>query len=410
MPAWRAVPWVATSLVLHGLVFAAIARSATWRAPSSQPPAWMEATLPLPESPQPPEPPVPTPPTPPEPVRRTHKAERAAPAPKKSSVPESSAPPLTAPVVDGPSSVSVAPGDGARAIGSTSGQGDGAGSAREGERGGTGEAERKLGPAQLSLWLEPAKLDRFALARPAIALLMAVPGYADVLRGSGIRPLLDLARLRVRVMSLAPERLLIAGVHSAGEQALVAAAERVAAMRDRAPEWRGDSELRATSWVDGLDADRALALQGGAFVIAQRSALPQLLGSSAGAQRVAEASQLRERVFVLLSLEDAPRYLPRTEACALQALRVSIAESGDAPRIALTAHYKTASLANAAPACLRNLPPELRESMPTILGWLAQATAHERASSAQLTTGVTSEEIQKLFDELAWALRTARRA
>jgi hypothetical protein len=393
------VVWTAASLGLHLVLLAFLADGPLEPEAPPPPPMWMETLAPKPEPP----PPIEEPPPPPPPVRKVAPEKpsvvRAAPAPQP-------APALKAPVVDGPSSVAVAPGE--------SGLGtSGSSRAEQGKIGGTGdqaggavEAERAAGPAQLALAVEPQQLESLALVRPTIALLMAMPGYADILRGSGIQPLSDLSRVRVRVLGLAPERLTLAGVHVAGEAAVVSAAERIAAMRAQALDWRGDSDLRATAWVDGSGVDRGLAVQGGAFVIAGRAALPRLLDNRKDAVR--SASQLRERAFVDLWIEDAPRYLQGVEACGLQALRISIAAGGSGHRMLLTAQYKTASAARGAPACWRDADADA--SWKAIASFLARAEAGEGTFGAQLTLGVTSDDIQRLFDELAWALRSARRA
>jgi hypothetical protein len=404
----RGVLWVSLSLVLHAAVFAVVVlRAPELPASVAETELWMEAAPPaIAEPPPPPAPPPDATPPSPAPSRSS----RAPRAPKAVTPPVAAAPELTAPVVDGPSSVAVTAGDGANAIGSTGGSSDGTGRGQASAGSGAREAERKAGPAQLSLWVEPARLEGLALARPTIALLMAMPGYADILRGSGIRPLLDLQRLRLRLSGLQAERLIVAGVHHSGNEALVAAAERVAAMRDQAPVWRGDDDFRATSWVDGTATDRGLAVHGGAFVIAPRQAMPELLGRGATEESVQAVSRLRDRVLALITIEDAPRYLPRLDACELQALRISVADAGGSPRMTLAAHYKTASLANDAPACLQKLHPELGAQMPTLLAWLARAQVSEGSGSSQLSTGVNSNDIEKLFNELAWALRSARRA
>ena len=185
---------------------------------------------------------------------------------------------------------------------------------------------------------------QMALVRPGIALVMAVPGFRDMLRGSGIRPFVDLRLLRVSLHGLAAEQLTLAGVHGGGEQALLDVAERIAAMRNRKPLFRGDAELRASAWEDGTGVDRGLAVHGGAFVIAARTAMPGLLGTQQPAQQVPRLSSLRDRVALLLTVEDASRYLPGVQPCGLQALRASIAVSGERPRLALSAYYRAASL------------------------------------------------------------------
>lgn len=403
----RGVLWVSVSLLVHAALYAVLEERAAGSFVAEPPALWMEAAAPPPAPPPPPEPPPIVRPEPPRAPARTARAPRAA---KQEATPEPAAPQVTAPVVDGESSVAVTDGDGAHAIGSTGGPSDGTGRGSGSGAGDVVEVERKAGPPQLSLWIDSASIDRLALARPTLALLMAVPGYADVLRGSGIRPLVDLQRVRVRLMGLAADRLMIAGVHHEGSAALVSAAERVAAMRDQAPVWRGDDAFRATSWVDGSAADRGLAVHGGAFVIAPREALPALLGARATEASVQAASSLRERVISVIAIEDAARYVPEVDACSLQSLRISVAATGASPRMTLAAQYKTAALASAAPACLRAIGGELSAQMPTFMAWLARAEVREGNASAQLSMGVNSNEIEKLFSELAWALRSARRA
>jgi hypothetical protein len=396
--------WVSVSLVLHAALFFALDRRGFETPVSEPPPLWLEPSVTRAE----PAPPLPVqpPPAPPPPAPKTPRPVRE---PKATAPPQLAAPEVTAPVVDGPSSVAVTEGDGSAALGSTGVPSAGGGTAAT-EGGGASEAVRKAGPPQLSLWLELAAVERMALARPTLGLLMAVPGYADVLRGSGIRPLIDLQRVRVRLSGVTADRLLIAGVHHEGDAAVVAAAERVAAMRDAVPEWRGDDDFRATAWVDGSASDRGLAVHGGAFVIAPRTAMPELLGAKATAERVQGVSKLRDRVLALIAIEDAPRYLPSVAACALQAVRISFADGADSPRLSLAAHYETATRAREAGACLASAATELGAQMPVLSSWLARAQAGEGGASAQLTMGVNSNDIEKLFNELAWALRSARRA
>jgi hypothetical protein len=85
------------------------------------------------------------------------------------------------------------------------------------------------------------------IVRAPIALLQAVPGYRDMLRGSDVAPFANLQRLRVYLPGLSAQRLVLAGVHSGGEAELVRSAERIAATRERVPNWRGSSELRAAA-------------------------------------------------------------------------------------------------------------------------------------------------------------------
>jgi hypothetical protein len=397
--------WAFASAALHAIIVVA----SPFRQPHALASAraasvWMESVPPEPEPPPPPAPP----PTAPVPEKRTRVTPRPAPV-AKTPTPEAfpPGPPAEEAAVGG-----LPVGEGTLAIGHEgTGAGTGEGSGRGGGTGlGAGEAtaepERKKGPAQLSLWIDPPAFVRMGLMRPAIALLMSVPGYRDTLRGSGIQPFSDLQRLRIRMSGLAPERLAVAGVHTGGEQALVGVAERVAAMRNRQPVWRGNADLRATSWVDGSGVDRGLAVRGGAFVIAERGAMPAMLGAGGPADEVASLSRMREHVVVLLTIEDAARYLAVVQPCALQSLRVSVAESGGRYRMTMNAHYRAASFAERAPSCLRALGAGAAE-ISNLVDWLARAQSAPGSFSASLQLEVTNDDVEDLLDELSWALRSA---
>lgn len=270
------------------------------------------------------------------------------------------------------------------------------------------EPRRERRPAQLSLWIDPKQFEHLALVRPGIAVLMAVPGFRDVLRGSSIRPFNDLERLRISIRGADPEKLMVAGVHVGGEEAVREAAQRVAAMRRQEPIWRGDSKLRATSWVDGTAADRGLAVRDGAFLIGARASMPALLGSTSE-EPVQEASRLRKRVILLVTVDDAPRYLSGASKCALEAFRLSIATQGDRQRISLHADYETSAAARAAAQCLHPVGGGAAPDSE-LLGWLARAQVAPDSSSTRLTTEVSNAQIQSLLDGLAWVLRSVGRS
>jgi hypothetical protein len=396
--------WAFASAALHALVVVASPfRQPHALASARAPSVWMES---LPPEPEPPPPAAPQPPVPPTP----QKPRRVAPAPAKVAKTTATQDAAPSPPAEDVAAGGLPTGEGTLAIG-REGTGSGTGEGRGSGTGlGTGEAtaepERKQGPAQLSLWIDPPAFVRMGLMRPAIALLMSVPGYRDTLRGSGIQPFSDLQRLRIRMAGLAPERLAVAGVHTGGEQALVGVAERVAAMRNRQPVWRGNADLRATSWVDGSGVDRGLAVRGGAFVIAERSAMPAMLGAGGPADEVASLSRMREQVVVLLTIEDAARYLPVLQPCALQSLRVSVAESGSRSRMTVNAHYRAASFADRAPSCLRALG-DGAAAISDLVDWLARAQSAPGSFSASLQLEVTNDDVEELLDQLAWALRSA---
>ncbi len=269
--------------------------------------------------------------------------------------------------------------------------------------------ERRRKSPQLSLWIDPPQLLQMVLIRPVITLLMSVPGYSTMLRGSGIDPFIDFRRLRIRLTAPAPNRLVLAGTHDGGERALLDAAHRVAAMRKRQPVWRGGADLRATSWVDGSGVDRGFAVHQDAFLIAPRSAMPTLLGTEAPAARIMRMSWIQSPVVLRLTVEDARRFLPGLDRCALQALSLSVsAGAGGAPRAALISHYESASSANQSRACLRALPAGGAQ-LSLLVEWLATSRGRPDSYSRKLKKRVTRDQFRQLIEELAWAFRAAGR-
>jgi hypothetical protein len=398
--------WACASSVLHAaLVFSLVSWRGGPAAMAHAPSLWMSAVEVAPPAPEPP-------PEPAQPERAKVQPRRAprAPAPVAAASAEPPGGSQGLRVDDAERGTAFASGDGGLAVGegsatgrtgSGSGDGDGSGS---GAAAAAGEPERARRPAELSLWMDVDALNSRALVRPGLGFLMAVPGLRDALRGSGIRPFIDLRRARVRLAGRAADGLALAGTHAGGEQALRAAAERVAAMRGRELDWRGDADLRASSWVDGSGVDRALALHADAFVIAERKALPALLERQPPAERVRALSQLRERALLALAVEDAGVYLPGLRPCQLDALRLSIAASGDGYRLALTAHYRRPSAASGARRCLRELPSS-PDQVATLVGWLALAESEPGGHGTSLKIGVTGDDIEHLLNGLAWALR-----
>jgi len=393
--------WACASAVLHAsLVLSLLGRRAEGSAEAPAPSLWMTAVEVVPPAP------VRAAEPPPPPVERAKvqrkRAARAAPAAAASSAEPQGL------RVEGGQGIPFASGDGGVALGEGSGHG-GPGAGGDGDQGlaanvAAPEPERAVGPAELSLWMDVETLGSRALVRPGLGFLMAVPGLRETLRGSGIRPFIDLRRARIRLPGRAAQRLALAGTHVGGERALQAAAEGVAAMRGQQLNWRGDSDLRASSWVDGSGVDRGLAVHGDAFLIAERSALPALLGGKQPGQRVRALSQLGERVLLVLAVEDVAVYVPGLRPCELVALRVSIAESGPGYRLALTAHYRTPSAASRAQRCLRELPASPSQ-VSSLVAWLARAASEHSSHATSLKMGVTGEDIEQLLNGLAWALR-----
>jgi hypothetical protein len=271
------------------------------------------------------------------------------------------------------------------------------------------ETERTPRPAQLSLWIDRKAFEHSVLLRPGIAIVSSVPGLRDLLRGSDIRPFYDLDRLRITLTELTPQSLVLAGVHTKGEQGVREAAKRIAAMRRREPVWRGDSKLQATSWMDGSGLDRGLAMHDAAFLIGARESLPGLLGDAVSDDQVDSLSRLRKRVVFALAIEEVSRYVPVLSACALQALRVSIASTAaDTQRMSLRAEYETSTAARESPECFAGLG-DRAAPLSALVAWLARAPSTPGSFTTHFNSGITNDEIQALLDELAWVLRSAGR-
>jgi hypothetical protein len=405
--------WACASLVLHAplllgpLVSRAAERVSTVHAPSQ----WISAVKVEPPPPSPPRVEPPPPPPPPPPRERAKVEPRRVAHVQPTAEPASAAAPSEGLRVEGEGSVAIASGDGGVAVGEGDGNG-GSGPGGDGDGTGTGtaqtaaEPQRARRPAELSLWMDVETLGSRALVRPGLGFLMAVPGLREALRGSGIRPFIDLRSARIRLAGRAPERLTLAGTHTGGERALLAAAEQTAAMRGRQLNWRGDDTLRASSWVDGSGVDRGLALHGDAFVIAERSAMPALLAAQQPGLQVRALSQLREHAVLALAVEDAALYFPGMQPCELDAVRLSIATSGTGYRLALTAQYRRPSAASAAPHCLREHTAS-PDPLSRLVDWLERAESKPESHTTSLKIGVTGDDVEQLLNGLAWALRPA---
>jgi hypothetical protein len=270
-----------------------------------------------------------------------------------------------------------------------------------------GASEPQGPPAQLSLWLAPLELQRMVIVRSPSALLAALPGFRDILRGADIRPFEQLRTLRVFLPGFSAAKLTLAAEHVEGEAAIMQAAQRIAAAREQVPSWRRSSELQATAWLDGTSQDRGIAVHGSTFLIGPRRSLPGLLGEQAPGDQVDHLVKLRRGVVAAVTLYDVPRYLPLLQPCQLRNLRISVSA---ALRLHLQAEYDAAENAARSASCLTSLG-EAADQLRTLRQLLKRATAAPDGSSRfELKTEVTDDEIARLLDELSWALRRARDA
>jgi hypothetical protein len=272
------------------------------------------------------------------------------------------------------------------------------GSAAPSERSATSVLQRHDSDAsQLSMWINPPLVEHLALLRPTMRLLVSVPGFRDMLRGSGLQVFGDLQQLRLFLPGTAPAQLMLAGVHTGGEDKLVLAAQRSSAMRGRALEWRGNAALRATAWIDGSGIDRGLAVAGAAFTIGARARMASWLGAVDPELRVRQLSALRARVVVALVVDDVARYLPEPGRCGLQTMHVNVAAAAeeDELRLTLSTRYADDAALERAPNCLREL-----DQLPCLRSWLIAAESQSRS-----TRGVSRDDMERVLEEIAWALR-----
>lgn len=189
-------------------------------------------------------------------------------------------------------------------------EGEGLGDEGEGagDRGqGRGVAFLPAG-SQIALRLDVARVRASPLAGDVREVLRAMPDWQALIGASGIEPLDDMDRLLVASPNLERSRLVAAGRASGGEEAIRAAAERLAAGQGAPLEWRTVRGAAVADWHDGDETARVVALIGPRhFVIARPEDLPRVIAvARARAARDAEeeAAQEEHPADALLSMQD----------------------------------------------------------------------------------------------------------
>lgn len=186
------------------------------------------------------------------------------------------------------------------------------------------------------------------------------------------------------------------------------ATERTAATRGLVPSWKSADGVDASSWVDGSNIDRAVAITDTAFVVAARREMPKVLGHAGPSKRVARLSELSGRQFLTLRWQAPAHYLPGLSGCKLDSLRLSFADTnaGTGGQATLRARYASAGAARDAAQCLRN------RQVGTPLQWLSErltaARTSEGSRNASLTWNASSEALSEALEGIAWATRRQR--
>ncbi len=187
-------------------------------------------------------------------------------------------------------------------------EGEGAGD--EGE--GAGESGEGRGVAflpagsQIALRLDVARVRASPLAGDVREVLRAMPDWQALIGGSGIEPLDDMDRLLVASPNLERSRLVAAGRAAGGEEAIRAAAERLAAAQGASLEWRTVRGAPVADWHDGDETARVVALIGPRhFVIARPEDLPRVIAvARARAAREAQEETEEHPADALLSMQE----------------------------------------------------------------------------------------------------------
>ncbi|MBX3272014.1 MAG: hypothetical protein KF729_17240 [Sandaracinaceae bacterium] len=178
-------------------------------------------------------------------------------------------------------------------------EGDGTGD-RAGE--GRGVAFLPAG-AQIALRLDVTRIRRSPLAPDVRALLAALPDWQALLAGSEIDPLDDLDRVLVATPNLERSRLIVAGRATGGEEAIRAAAARLAAARGEALAWEAQEGAHVARWYAEDPTERVVAIIGPRhFVLCRPEDLARVL--AVARHRAAGADGDEDPADALLSMEE----------------------------------------------------------------------------------------------------------
>ena len=259
-------------------------------------------------------------------------------------------------------------GDGQSPLGGGMGLGFGAGGFGTGHGGPAG--------AIIGLHADLGRIASTSLVLETEPLLGLIPGWQDVLAGSGLDPLSDFARVFVATPSLRRSELVVSARVKGGARAIEHAVHNLAAERGQAASFADAAGLRAAPWHSRGPTQRVVALLGGEQVlIARRTDLSRVKGVAAalaerhakqpGMERAAGPSALlamQEDEAVALSVEGARMLVPAGADFLPLGLRLALHHIDEQyARLRIFGVYESPTAAAAAATLIEALRPVTRE-------------------------------------------------
>lgn len=287
-------------------------------------------------------------------------------------------------------------GDGQSPLGGGMGLGFGAGGFGTGHGGPLG--------AVIGLHADLGRITSTSLVLETEPLLGLIPGWQDVLAGSGLDPLRDFSRVFIATPTLRRSDLVVTARFEGGAPVIERAVQSLAAERGRPASFADAHGLRTAPWHNRGPTQRVAALLGGDQVlIARPTDLPRIKGVAAalaerhGKQRGMERAQgpaallaMQEDEAVALSVEGA-RSLLRDGADFMPiGLRLALHHIDEHyARLRIFGYYESAAAASAAAVRVEALRPAAIEHRRVT--YLGLKSAVEEATLAQEGRTLTLE-------------------
>lgn len=279
-------------------------------------------------------------------------------------------------------------GDGQSPLGGGMGLGFGAGGFGSGRGGPPG--------AVIGLHADLGRIASTSLVLETEPLLGLLPGWQDVLAGSGLDPITDFARVFVATPSLQRSDLVVSARLKGGTRVVERAVQALAAERGQPASFADAGGLRAAPWHSRGPTQRVVALlDDGQVLIARPSDLPRVRGVAAAlaerhakqrgmerAQGAAALLAMQEDEAVALSVEGARLLVPDGASFLPLGLRLALHHIDEQyARLRIFGYYESAAAASAAAARIEALRPGASEHARVT--YLGLKSAVEEATLAQ---------------------------